>query len=90
MKYNELVLIHFNVVNNNFQQDLRVLCIFVPYKSFGQLLDVSLKNFIFLKTFKSEFYHIGVFATDQSSKPLEIEYKINITLVTKKKVNYKK
>ena len=54
---------------------------FVSNKSFGQLLDISPKNFIFLKTFDSEFSYIEVWFTDQNSNPLEIEDKINITLV---------
>ena len=33
-----------------YQQDSRVLCTFVPNKSFDQLLDILPKNFIFLKT----------------------------------------
>ena len=39
LEINEVVLIHCNIVNNNYQQDSRVLYKFVPYKSFGQLLD---------------------------------------------------
>ena len=30
-----VVLIHCSIVNNNYQQDSRVLYTFVPYKSFG-------------------------------------------------------
>ena len=37
--------------------------------------------FIFLETFDSEFSYIQLWFTDQNSKPLEIEDKINITLV---------
>ena len=37
----EVVLIHCNVVNNDYQQDSRVLYTFVPDKAFGQLLDIS-------------------------------------------------
>ena len=73
---------HCNIVNKDYQQDSRVSYTFVPNKSFGQLLDISPKNFIFLKTFDSEFSYIEVWFTDQNSKPLEIEDKINITLVT--------
>ena len=54
---------------------------FVPNKSFGQLLNTSPKNFIFLKTFNSEFSYTEVLFTDQNSKPLEIEDEISITLV---------
>ena len=69
----EVVLIHCKVANNSYHQNSRVLYTFVPNKSFGQLLDISPKNFIFLKTFDSEFSY--------NSNPLEIEDKINITLV---------
>ena len=54
---------------------------FVLTKSFGQLLDISPKKLTFLKTFNSEFPYIEVWFTDQNSKSLEIEHKINITLV---------
>ena len=50
-------------------------------KSFGQLFDISPKNFIFLKTFNLEFSYIEVWFTDQNSNSLEIKDKINITLV---------
>ena len=76
------VLVHCNIVNNDYQQNSRVLYTFVPNKLFGQLLDISPTNFILLKTFSSEFSYIEVWFTDQTSKPLEIEDKINITLVT--------
>ena len=77
----EIVLIHFNIVNNDYRQDSRVLYTFVSNKSFGQLLDISQKKIIFLKTFNSEFSFIEVRFTEQNSKPVEIKDKINITLV---------
>ena len=80
LEITELVLVHCNIVNNDYQQDSRVLYTFVPNKLFGQLLDISPKNSIFLKTFNSEFSCIEVWFTDRNSKPLEIEDKINITL----------
>ena len=55
LEITEVVLIHCNLVNNYYQQDSRVLYTFVPNKSFGQLLDISQKKFIFLKTFYLEF-----------------------------------
>ena len=70
LEITEVVLIHCNVVNNSYQQ---------IQESFGQLLRISLENFIFLKTFDSEFSRIDIWFTDQNSKPLEIEN--NITLV---------
>ena len=81
LEITQVVLIHCNIVNNDYQQDSRVLYTFIPNKVFGQLLDISPKIFIFLKTFDL-FSYIEVWFTDQSSKPLEIEDKISITLVT--------
>ena len=78
---NEVLLIYCNVVNNSYQQNSIVLYKFIPTKSFGQLLDISHKNCIFLKTFDSEFSYIEVWFTDQNSNPLEIVNKIYITLV---------
>ena len=65
LEFTEVVLIHFHIINNSCQQ----------------LLDISPKIFIILKTFDSDFSYIEVWFTDQNSKPLEIEDKKNITLV---------
>ena len=43
----EVILVHCNIVNNDYGQDSRVLYIFVPNKSFGQLLDISPKSLYF-------------------------------------------
>ena len=75
LEITEVILLHCNIVNNYYKQDSIVLYTFVPNKSFGQVLDISPENFIF-----SEFSYIEVWFTDQNSKPLEIEDKINITL----------
>ena len=79
----EVFLVHCNIVNNNYQQDSRVLHTFVPNKPFGSLLEISPSNNIFLKTFNSEYNKIPVWFTDQNSKPLEIEGRINLTMVIK-------
>ena len=52
LEINKVVLIHFSVVNNSYQQISRVLYTFVPNKSIGQLVGISPKNFILLKTFE--------------------------------------
>ena len=72
LEITRVVLINYNIVNNDYQQDSKVLYTFVPNKSFGQLLDISPKKIIFLRTFTSEFLYIEVWFTDQNSKPLEI------------------
>ena len=83
LEISEVVLVHCNMVNNDYQQDSRVLYTFVPNKSFGSLLDISPSNHIFLKTFNSEYDEIVVWFTDQNSKPLEIEDRINLTMIIK-------
>ena len=83
LEINEIVLVHCNIVNNDYQQDSRVLYMFVPNKPFGSLLEISLTIHIFLNTFHSEYDKIEVWFTDQNSKPLEIEDRINLTKVMK-------
>ena len=53
LEITQIVLIHCNIVDNDYQRDSRVLYRFAPNKSFGQLLNVSTTNFIFLKTYNS-------------------------------------
>ena len=48
-KITEVVLVECNIVNNDYQQDSRVLHIFVPNKSFGSLLKISKKIVTFGK-----------------------------------------
>ena len=54
LEITEVVLVHCNFVNNDYQQDSRVLYTFVPNKPFGSLLKICPTNQIFLKTFNSE------------------------------------
>ena len=77
-----LIILLINV-NNDYKGDSKVLPTFFPSKSFGQLLDISPKVFIFLKTFNTEFSYVEVWFTDQNSTLLEIEEKINNILVIK-------
>ena len=60
LKITEVVLVHCNIVNNDYQQDSTVSDTFVTNKSFGWLLDISSKHFMFLKTFDSELLYIEV------------------------------
>ena len=77
IKTTEVVLVHCNMVNNDYQQYSRVLYTFVPNKPFGSLLDISPTNHIFLKTFNSEYNEIEVWCTEQNSQPFEIEERFN-------------
>ena len=82
----EVVLVHCNIFNNDYQQDSRVLYTFVSNKPFGSLLEISPTNHIFLKTFNWEYDEILIWFTDQNSQPLEIQDRINLTMVIKWKI----
>ena len=83
LEITEVALVHCNIANNDCQQDWRVLYTFVPNKPFGSLLEIPPANHIFLNTFNSEYDEIIVWLTDQNSNSLEIEDRINLTMVIK-------
>ena len=83
LEITELVLVHCNLVNNDYQQDSRILYTFVPNKPFGSLLEIAPTNHIFLKIFNSEFQEIKVWFTDRTSKSLEVEDKMYLILIIK-------
>ena len=56
MQCTEVLLVNCNIVNNNYQQNSIIVYKFVPDKSFGQLLDISPKSFIFLKILTQNFH----------------------------------
>ena len=55
----------------------------MPNKSYGYLLNVEPNNLMFLKTYNTEFDKIISF-TDQNGRRLEIEDKVNLTLLINK------
>ena len=61
----EVVLVHVNLVKNDYQHASKVLFSFVPNKQFGQLLNISLHVFTMMKTVNTEFYSVEVWFTDQ-------------------------
>ena len=69
----EVVLVHCNLVNSNYQQASKVLFTFVPNKQFGQLITISPHLLTMLKTTNSEFPFIQAWFTYQNNRPLEIE-----------------
>ena len=69
----EVVLVHCNLVNNNYQQTSKVLFTFVPNKQFGQLITFTPNSLTILKTTNTEFSFVETWFTDQNNRPLEIE-----------------
>ena len=83
LEITEVVLVHCDNVNNDYQQDSRVLYTFVPNKPFCSLLETFSTNHIFLKTVNSEYDEIKVWFTDQISQPSKIEDRTNLIMVIK-------
>ena len=77
----KVVLVHYYLVNNNYQQASKVLFTFVPNKKFGQLITITPHSLTMLETTNAEFSFIKIWFTDQNNRPLEIEDNVNITLI---------
>ena len=77
----EVVLVHCNLVNNNYQQASKVLFTFVPNKQFGQLITITPHSLTMLKTTNAELTSIEIWFTDQNKRPLEIKENVNVTLI---------
>ena len=77
----EVVLLHCNLVNNNYQQASKVLFTFVPNKQFGQLINIASHSLIMLSTANTDFSSTEVWFTNQNSELLEIEDNVNTTLI---------
>ena len=77
----EVVLVHCNLVKNDCQYASKVLFTFAPNKKFGKLLNISPHVFTMMNTINTEFSSVEVWFTDQSSKALEIEDTVNLTLI---------
>ena len=51
----EVVLVHCNLVKNNYQHTSKVLFTFVPNKQFGQLINISPHSLTMMNTVNTEF-----------------------------------
>ena len=77
----KVVLVHCNLVKNDYQQPSKVLFSFVPNKQFGQLINISPNTLTMMNTVNTEFSFVEVWFTYQISKALEIEDNVNLTLI---------
>ena len=77
----EIVLVHCNLVKNDYQHTSEVLFTFVPNKQFGQLMNISPNSLTMMNTVNSEFFSVEVWFTEQASKALEIEDNVDLTLI---------
>ena len=75
----QVVLVHCNLINNNYQQSSKVLSTFVPNKQFGQSINIAPHSLTMLNTINTEFSFAEVWFTEQNSTQLEIEDNVNMT-----------
>ena len=76
----EVVLVHCNLANDNYQQASKVLFTFVPNKHFRQSFTITPHLLKMLEKTNAEFSFIEIWFTDQNNRPTEIEDNVNITL----------
>ena len=81
LKSVEVVLVHCNLVKNDYQHTSKVLFSFVPNKQFGQLINISPHSLMMMNTVNTEYSFVEVWFTDQASKALEIGDSVNLTLI---------
>ena len=79
LEYVEVVLVHCNLVKNDYQHASKVLFSFIPNKQFRQLINISPHSLTMMNTINTEFSFVEVWFTDQVSKALEIEDNVNLT-----------
>ena len=77
----EVVLVHCNLVKNDYQHTSKVLFSFVPNKQFGQLINISPHSLTMMNTVNTEFSFAEVWLTDQANKALEIANNVNLIII---------
>ena len=77
----EVVLVHCNLVKNDYQHTSKVSFTFDPNKQFSQLTNISPHSLTMMNIVNTKCSFVEVWFTDQISKPLEIEDNVNFTLI---------
>ena len=80
----EVILVHCYFLDNQHQQNSKVLYTFIPNKSYTYLLNIEPSNLVFLKNYNTWFDEIIITFTDQNGRPMEIRNKVNLILLIKK------
>ena len=60
----EVVLVHCNLVKNDYQLTSKVLFTFVPNKQLRQLINISLHSLTMMNTVNTEFSSVEVWFTE--------------------------
>ena len=81
LEFAEVVLVHCNLVKNDYQHTSKVLFTFLPNKQFEELINISPHSLTMMNAINTEFSFVEVWFTDQVSKALEIEDNVNLTII---------
>ena len=71
-------------MDNQYQQKSEVFYTFTLKKYYAYVSNVEPSNLVVLKTCNTEFNEIIIIFTDQNGRSLEIEDKVNLTLLINK------
>ena len=77
----DVVLLHCNLVKNDYQHTSKILLSFVPLKQFGQLINILPHFLMMMNTVNTQFSSVEAWFTDQFSKSVEIEDNVNLTII---------
>ena len=77
----ETILVHCNLIKNDYQHTSKVLFTFVPNKEFGQLINISPHSLIIMHTVNTEFSSVKVWFIDQATKTLQFGNNVDLTLI---------
>ena len=77
----QVVLVHCNLVKNNYQHTSKVLFTFLPNKQIEELINISPHSLTMKNAINTEFSFVEVWFTDQVSKALEIKDNVNLTII---------
>ena len=77
----EVVLVKYNLLDNQFQLKSKVLCTSTPNEFYGYLINVEQSQLVFLKTCNADLDVIIITFTNPNSPPLEIEGQVNLALL---------
>ena len=74
----KVILVLFNLVNNQYQQMSELLYTFTYNKSYAYLLNAKPSNLVFLKTYNTKFDETIITLAGQNGRLLETKDKVNL------------
>ena len=80
----QFYLVQCNLVDNQYQRNSKALHTFTPNKFYAYLLNVEASSLVFWKTYNTEFNENIITFMDQNGRPIDMEHKVNFTVLINK------